>query len=320
MVVIALTFFSIAFILGMIFMPYLIKHLLEKGFFGFDVHKRQKVKVAEPGGFGVVFSFMFTILLYVAFLTFTNSVLKVNLLAATLTILMAGIIGVIDDMLALPWRVKLVSAFIPALPLIALKAGTSSMIFPLIGSVELGLFYSLVMIPLMVNFAINSYNMLAGFNGLESGMAIISLATVALAALKVGNTDVMVLAASGLGATLAFYIFNRYPSRVFPGDTGTFVWGALLISALIIGNMEKLAIGIFSLYFVNFFLFMFYLFSRSKQKFAKVGIHGDINPPSWYTLYWVFPYFIKGLKEKHVVAILLGLQVIICAISLVVFV
>ncbi len=320
MIDLIIVFGFISFFLGLLVIPKLISRLIEKDFFGFDVHKLRKTKVAEPGGFGVVFPFITTILLYIAFITYSDSELKVNLIAATLSIIIAGLIGIIDDMLALSWRVKIFSAFIPALPLMVLKAGESSMIFPIIGSVELGVFYSLLMVPLMVNFALNSFNMLAGFNGLESGMAIISLLTVIIAGVKVGNVDVAIIAVATLGATLAFYLFNKYPSKVFPGDTGTFFWGAVLISALIIGNMEKLAIGIFFLYFVNFFMLFFHIAKRCRNKFSKIDIKGELRPECWHSIYWIIPYKFKGLKENQVVKIVLALQAVICFISLIIFI
>lgn len=311
----ALISFSIAYVL----LPFLIKSLLDKGFFGFDIHKLQKKKVSESGGIAVLFAFVTSLLLYIAFINFSNATLKVNLLAAAFSVIIAGLIGLVDDILALPWRVKILSAFIPALPLIAFKAGETNMLLPFFGAVEFGILYSLLLIPLMANFAINSYNMLAGLNGLESGMALISLATIITASIISGNLDVAIFASCAFGATFAFFLFNKYPSKVFPGDTGTFFWGAVLISCLIISNMEKLALGIFLLYFINFILLFIHIFKKCKNKFSKIDINEKLTPECWHTVYWVIPFFVKKLGEKDVVRILWAIQGVICVVSLILF-
>jgi UDP-N-acetylglucosamine--dolichyl-phosphate N-acetylglucosaminephosphotransferase len=46
------------------------------------------------------------------------------------------------------------------------------------------------------------------------------------------------LALIGLGASLGFLWWNRYPARVFPGDTGTLSLGALIGLVGILGKVE----------------------------------------------------------------------------------
>jgi len=308
--------FSICFFL----MPQLIKSLIKKKFYGLDRHKLTAKKVAEPGGIGIVFSFMITILIYVAFIVYSNKNIKLNLIAATMTVIISGLIGLVDDLLAIRWRYKILSAFIPAVPLMVLKAGESSMILPVIGSVNLGIFFSLIIVPLMVNFAINSFNMVAGFNGLEAGMGIISLITLLIAGIISNNIDVVVFVSCSIGATVAFFLFNKYPAKVFPGDTGTFTIGAMIISAIIIGNMEKLAIAIFFLYFIDFLLLFLFLKSGHTEKFLNIDNKERLVPPYWYNVDWIIPYLFKHrITEKMNVLIMFVLQIIVCVAGLLLF-
>jgi hypothetical protein len=56
---------------------------------------------------------------------------------------------------------------IAALPLMAIAAGETTMFIPFFGIINLGIIYSLIVIPIGVTGASNAFNMLAGFNGLE---------------------------------------------------------------------------------------------------------------------------------------------------------
>ena len=319
-------FFTIfSFIISYITLPKLIKSLIKNGLFGRDVHKINKPRVAEPGGIVLIFSFVFSILIYLAIITYTDGVVKNNLLAGTLSIMIAGIIGLVDDILNFRWRTKFLIAFLPALPLMVLKAGVSEMYIPLLGYINFGVFYSLLLIPLMVNFAINEFNMVAGYNGLESGMAIVSMITVLIASILTDNVDVAILVSCMFGGTIAFFLFNKYPAKVFPGDTGTFLFGATLIVSLIIGNMEKLALGVFFLYFIDFLMFLVCLkercFKKFKAKFAKIDSQERLHPTCWHRTYYFLPYFFPqwNLKERDITRILVGAQAIICLISLLIF-
>ena len=55
-------------------------------------------------------------------------------------------------------------------------------------------------------------------------------------------------------ALLAFLYFNRYPAKVFPGDTMTLLTGAILAAAAMIGKVELWAAILFMPHIVEFFL------------------------------------------------------------------
>lgn len=42
--------------------------------------------------------------------------------------------------------------------------------------------------------------------------------------------DVATISFSMLGALLAFLFYNKYPANVFPGDVGTLIIGACIVS------------------------------------------------------------------------------------------
>src|SRR3989338_1426884 len=142
---------------------------------------------------------------------------------------------------------------IAAIPLAVINAGESVITLPLLGRVEIGILYPLLLVPLAISGAANGFNMLAGYNGLESGMGAIILAFLGILTLQ-SEQFVSLIAFSGAAALIAFLFYNKYPAKVFPGDTLTYSIGALIAGVAILGNVERAALILFLPYFVELFL------------------------------------------------------------------
>ncbi len=310
----------ISAIITRVLIPWVINSSLKRGITTVDVHKPNKPSITEAGGLAPLLGFIFTILIIVFIWenitpNFEEEIFE-PLLAGLLSVVIAGLIGFLDDVFKIRWRDKILLGFLPAIPLMALKVGKSSINLGFLGIIDFGNLinlpyigyinlYSLIIIPLAVNFAFNSFNMLAGFNGLEVGNGIISLSIILITALFVGNPIVTLFVTSLLGGFLVLLRFNWFPAKILVGDTGTLTLGTGIIVALIIGNMDRLAPGLFGLHFVNFILFFLYLLTHQSVKLATVDDEGNIVVPCPYTVYWFFPYFLKISERKNVIIILL---------------
>lgn len=336
-VITAILAIIISVIITLILIPWVINSCLKQGITTVDAHKPNNPKIAEAGGLAPLLGFIFTILIIVFIwenipweniMPQTQSEIFQPLLAGLLSVVIAGFIGFLDDVFEIQWRDKILLGFLPAIPLMALKVGTSRINFgftiidfgnlinlPYIGYINL---YSLIIIPLMVNFAFNSFNMLAGFNGLEAGNGTISLAIILIAALFVGDAIVTLFVTSLLGGFLILLFYNWYPAKVLIGNSGTLTLGTGIVVALIIGNMERLAVGLFGLHFINFLLFFIYLFTHQTEKIATVDDKGNIVAPCPYAAYWFFPYFLKNIGERKNVIILLLIHTIIAVSILII--
>ncbi len=125
-----------------------------------------------------------------------------------------------DDLLG--WRTgirqskKVLLTFLIPVPLMVINAGQSVMAFPFLGTIDIGLLYPLLIIPIGMIGAPNAFNILAGYNGLEAGMGIVILSTLGLIAYSTGNTVAAVIAVTTISALLALLYFNKYPAKVFP--------------------------------------------------------------------------------------------------------
>jgi len=106
---------------------------------------------------------------------------------------------------------------------------------PFVGLIDFGIFYSLVLVPLGITGAANAVNMLAGFNGLEVGMGMVAIGTLAIIAYLNGITTSLVILMAALGALVAALYYNWYPAKILVGDVGTLTIGAVVASAVIVG-------------------------------------------------------------------------------------
>ena len=315
----------ISFFTTLFFIPYWIKRAKETDLVGFDVHKLDKRKVVEVGGICVVAGFVLGLLVYTGLhIFYFKSDTKVLWLMSVLAaILIVTIIGLIDDILG--WKKGLKQWQKPfltigaALPIIAIKGGTTIMYVPFFGAVDFGLLYTLVLIPIGVIGASNAFNMLAGYNGLEAGMGAIILSTLGFISWNLGYTWVAVIAFTMVMALLAFLIYNKYPSKIFPGDTMTYSVGALIAIVAILGNIEKFALFLFIPYFLEFILKARGKFK--KESFAAVQEDGSLKlKDGIYGLEHLTIKFLSKIKKKvyenDVVYALYGFEIILAIIAL----
>ena len=204
-----------------------------------------------------------------------------------------------------------------ALPLIAVGAGSWSMKLPFIGAVNWGLFYPLVILPLTLIFAANVVNMLAGTNGLSAGMSAVAAAAMGVFAYLNGKPEAMIFGFSLFTSLSAFYIYNRYPASILPGDSLTYLAGAALFTTAVIGNMEKFAAFIFIPYLAEFLLKL-----RSRFTAHSWGIlqsDGTLKPQHARNYSLTHPFMRRGFNEKQITQTLIGLEAAFCVTGLILF-
>jgi len=97
--------------------------------------------------------------------------------------------------------------------------------------------------------AANAVNLTDGLDGLAAGATIPVLIGVQLTARFQGIAGITAVGDGVLGALLVFLWFNRYPARIFMGDTGSLALGALL-AGIAIQSHALLLLPLFGLVFV----------------------------------------------------------------------
>lgn len=319
----------VSFFITFLITPYWIRKARNAKLCGHDVHKPDKPLIPELGGICVVAGFLVSLLFFIATKIFIYQKQEnmLYIFATICAILIAVIIGFVDDILGwkigLRARYKVALTFFISLPIAVINAGHSTMNFPFLGAVNFGLWYPLAFIPLAIIGTSNGFNMIAGYNGLEAGLGIIILSALTIMTYYTGNTYVALIGACMVAALAAFYYYNKYPAKIFPGDTLTYPVGALVAMMAILGNVEKYALILFIPYFVELFLK-----ARGKlimESFAKVQDDGTLQNryDKWYGLEHIVIDILKrrGGKatEKRVVFCLYLVQVFFVCISLIMF-
>src|SRR5256885_5529759 len=218
----------VSFIAAYLFLPWLIRSLRGTTLVGKDLNKAHGPLVPEMGGIGVILGFYVGVAILTAFVVPVDS--SALFFAALSTCLGAGIVGLMDDMFRLRKRSKAILPFVLALPLGAVVYTSKNTV--LLG-VDIGILMA-VAVPFGVTSASNAANMLEGFNGLGAGLGIIMTGSLIVLAFLTNAQEGLFLLFPLLGALSAFIRFNRYPARVFPGDSMTLFTGATIGCAAII--------------------------------------------------------------------------------------
>jgi UDP-N-acetylglucosamine--dolichyl-phosphate N-acetylglucosaminephosphotransferase len=193
------------------------------------------------GGLAVVFGFA---LGFFILMSFSMHAYSLELIAGIIAIFGAAYVGILDDLIVLRQRLKALLPFMFVLPL-ALLLKDSMIVIPFAGAVNIG-FFMLILIPLAVTSAANVSNMLEGFNGLGAGIGFINCTVLGMIAFVSADTISLIILIPMAGALLAFLMYNRYPARIFGGDTLTLFIGAAIATAAILGDLEFIGTILFA--------------------------------------------------------------------------
>lgn len=313
----------IGFFFTFLILPKWIEKSKKIGLLWEDMNKPGHPKnVAASGGIVAVMSFVLGVLFYIAMRTFyvKDSGVTLQIFSILSVILIYSLIGLVDDLFGwrrggLSRRFRLILAFFGAIPLVVINAGNSMINFPMLGNVELGLLYPLFLVPLGIAGATTTYNFLAGYNGLETSQGIIILSFLSFVAYSTGSPWLALVGMIMVASLFGFYIFNKYPAKVFPGDSLTWSIGALIAIMAILGNFEKIAVFIFIPYILETILKL--RGGLKKQSFAKVHANKSLEMPyeKIYGLEHLAIYLLKQIKkdrkvyEKEVVYLINGFQI-----------
>jgi len=330
----------VSFLATLFIMPKWIGKAKTIGLVWEDMNKfERKKETAGSGGLVVMMGFILGVLFYIFIQTFyfrtatnLNEVLslEIKLFALTTSLLILGSVGLIDDLLGwwhggLSKRFRLIMFIFATVPLIVINAGSSNISIPFFDGIDLGLLYVLVVIPLGIAGAASSFNFLAGFNGLEAGQGIIIISALSFVTYFAGNSWLALMGLCMVFSLLAFLYFNKFPAKIFPGDSLTYPVGGMIAIMAILGDMEKIAVFFFIPYILEVTLK-----TRGKLKmhsFGKPNKDNTLEMPydKIYGLEHLSIWALKKIKkdgkvyEKDVVHLIWGLQILIVLLGLILF-
>ena len=311
----------ISFLASFVLFPAMIIRLKKAGIVGKNMHSAIQEEVAEMGGLVVVAGFgagIFTVIAVKTFFNIFPSVDLISILVALSTILIVVLIGIFDDLVSMPQHIKAFMPLFAALPLIVIKEGSTFMRIPFLGNVNFGLLYTLVIIPLEVTIAANAVNMLAGFNGLEVGMGIIAVGSLAIIAYLMGKISVLVILLAALGALLATLYYNWYPAKILVGDVGTLSIGAIIAAAVIMGNFEIAGAILLIPYVIDFLIKAKNHFPYSFGEYKDGKLYCPEGGP--VGLGQLIMKVCGGISERNLVLVLMGIEALLGVVAILLYV
>lgn len=293
--------------------PYLIRKLAEKGFVAKDYHKKGEKMVPTGGGIAIMLAALFSLSINSLFYKFsaTNYVM-LNV------IILFGLFGILDDMIDIGRTVKFILMYYCSYPLIQ-YATHSVVIVPFIGQVDVGNFYSQLIMPTYVLVSANLVNMHSGFNGMSSGLSLIILFALLIKSLTggaIGNINNIMAIFAVTGATMGFYLFERYPSRIFWGNIGSLTVGAAIGVLIVIQGYIISGFIMLIPHTVNFLMYVYWRIKKYPQvKFGKQRDDGTLEVPNPLTLKWVLPYY-RRVTERQATLAMYAVTAAFCIIGI----
>ena len=315
----------LGFLFAFFSLPFWIKRAKKENLSGKDMHKTKEEEVAEAGGVCVMMGFIIGILSYIAIKTFyfksPEDIIEIFSLLSV--ILIVAFVGFTDDILG--WKMglsrtlRIIFLIFASLPLIVINAGQIAT------GINLELVYPVLLIALGFVGVTSTFNFLAGYNGLESSQGIIILSGLSIVTYITGDRWLSIIGLVMAASLIAFYIFNKHPAKVFPGDILTYPVGALIAIIAVLGNIEKIAIFFFIPYIIETILKL--RGKLKKESFAKVNQDGSLEMPykKIYGLEHLAIYILKKIKpskkvyEKDVVRLINFFQVLVIIAGFIIF-
>ena len=246
--------FIAGFVITLVIIPYIIRIMKRKGYTGIDIHKTSKTEVAESGGISIIIGISITsIFLTIFFPDFFNEIL-----IFVLTVVISGLIGYLDDRIKLRSRYKLLLTLFTGIVIFLANAvgfiQIDSPTIPFLGKLRLNLIYP-ILAPLIVAVFANTVNMLEGYNGEGSGTSIIALLSLVICSIIWDSAEGLLFSVVSLAILIPFFLYNKFPAKIFPGDVGTLSIGAIFASIALIGSLEAavfcaLLIHVFNSFYV----------------------------------------------------------------------
>ncbi|MBS5136089.1 MAG: undecaprenyl/decaprenyl-phosphate alpha-N-acetylglucosaminyl 1-phosphate transferase [Oscillospiraceae bacterium] len=220
-----------AFLVALITTP-IVKSLAQK-WGAVDVPKDGRRMHDHPiprmGGLAIFLGFLLSVILFIPFVQTDG--LGMQLQGMLLGAVIIVVLGILDDIYALPALPKLIVQIVAAVIAVCSGNVIDTISNPNIFSKDLYWELGWLSIPVTVIWIVavtNAVNLIDGLDGLACGVSTISSMTVLVIALTVAEPTVAVLMACLAGGCIGFLPYNTNPAKIFMGDTGSTFLGYVL--------------------------------------------------------------------------------------------
>jgi len=267
-IIIAIIVSSIAFFSVYGLTPIFIKALTSRNLTVKDVNKKGDVMIPRPGGIPIVIGLVAAEIALYAFFPISE------ILAVIIVSILGFCVGFVDDRKVMGgWFKPLALAFCAA-PILLLGAYDSNLSFPLFGLVQIPSLY-LALVIFMIPITGNTINSIDVLNGVASGVVTIASFALAISLFIMQNYEIGIASLCLAFASLGFYKYHKFPSKIFPGDSGALVLGSTYGVIAIVGHVEVISAIAILPAVINSFLFL--------TSVKKIVEHREIKNPTLRT-------------------------------------
>jgi UDP-GlcNAc:undecaprenyl-phosphate GlcNAc-1-phosphate transferase len=205
-------------------------------------HKRHKRPTPNLGGVSLLFAVWGAIGIIMLI-----SPRRLAEIEAFLPYLISGsvivaMVGLIDDLSPLPAWPKLFAEIITGVILYYGGISIETVSIPGWGAINLNGF-SIVLTILWVVGLTNAINLIDGLDGLAPGVSAIAYATMGIIGLIYKVESIATLSFIWLGALIVFWLYNRYPAKIFLGDSGALLIGFFFAVISLMAPIKSYAIA-----------------------------------------------------------------------------
>ena len=226
----------------MISMPSLIKvaklkHLVDEPSENRKVHHRSVPTIAGIVLFGAIM-FSYSIWFPDKYDHIPNAFTNFKYLTGSLLVLF--FVGVKDDIIGTAPVKKLLSHFLVGFILVVMAGIRIETMHGIFGVYELLEWQSIFLSIFVYIVIVNAYNLIDGVDGLAGGVGLINAVFFGFWFYFSGNVPMALLSAVLAGSLLGFLFFNFSPAKIFMGDSGSLIVGAIIcvLAVEMIGDIE----------------------------------------------------------------------------------
>ncbi len=311
--------FIAATISGVFLIPFL--HKIK---FGQEIREEgptwHKAKSGTPTMGGFIFIFAAIVGAVLGVFVYGRSTSDINgVLALVVASLGFGLIGFIDDYikvilkrnLGLRAKQKFTLQFLVALLFSVWLIGggviDTSVKIPFTDIILTMSYYAYIpFIVIVMLAAVNSVNLTDGIDGLASTVTLVVCLFYLIISSKSEATPVIIISSAVLGGLGGFLIYNKFPAKVFMGDTGSLFLGGV-VSAMAIYMKNPLLLLVVGFVYVaeamSVILQVTWFKKTGKRIFKMSPIHHHFEMCGW--------------SEKKIVAVFSLITALLCAIGLI---
>lgn len=165
------------------------------------------------------------------------------------------------------------------------------------GSIDLGFMYIPFLIIVMLATA-NTVNLTDGLDGLASGVTFFVAIAFTLVCFMTENYQLAIFCSALAGACIGFLIFNRYPARIFMGDTGSMAMGGAIAAVAALTGTELFLLIIGGVYVIEGLSVILQVLSfqlTGKRIFLMSPLHHHFELKGWHETKVVRMFWLMSL-------------------------